>query len=125
MALVTGAGSGIGRATAALFAGLGASVVATDLQAATMPEAVVPLQAQGLWHCNTTSPRRTTGTGSMALRVGKRREPVGPATGRAGHAHSSTTTRPMVERSCASAAASAKRASGTTLWMRGRIWPAV
>ena len=45
--LVTGAASGMGRATAELFAAEGANVAATDVSEAAAREVVAPLQAQG------------------------------------------------------------------------------
>ncbi len=43
VAIVTGAGSGIGRATASLFANLGTSVIATDINLATVEETVTQI----------------------------------------------------------------------------------
>jgi 3-oxoacyl-[acyl-carrier protein] reductase len=45
--LVTGAASGMGRATAELFAAEGANVAATDVSEAAVREVVAPLQANG------------------------------------------------------------------------------
>lgn len=47
VAIITGAASGIGRATARLFASEGARVVATDLQAAEAEQLVAELRAAG------------------------------------------------------------------------------
>ena len=47
VALVTGAGSGIGRATARLFAALGARVAAADVNAAGLDETVAGIEAEG------------------------------------------------------------------------------
>lgn len=47
IAVITGAGSGIGRATANLFATEGASVVASDLNASTLEAAVGEIRAKG------------------------------------------------------------------------------
>ncbi len=46
-ALITGAGAGIGRATALMFAGEGASVAVVDLNAATAKETVALIRAEG------------------------------------------------------------------------------
>lgn len=47
VAVITGAGSGIGRATAELFAAEGASVIASDWNARTLEEAVGDIRARG------------------------------------------------------------------------------
>ena len=47
VAFVTGAGSGMGRATAYLFADLGARVVATDLNEAGLAETVAAIEGAG------------------------------------------------------------------------------
>ena len=47
VALVTGAGSGIGRATAALFAREGAAVVVSDLNEVSVLETIQPIKAEG------------------------------------------------------------------------------
>ena len=47
VALITGAGSGIGRATAALFAKEGATVVVSDLNQVSVLETVQPIKVGG------------------------------------------------------------------------------
>ena len=47
VAVVTGAGSGIGRATAELFVAEGAAVIASDWNAGTLEEAVGAIRAAG------------------------------------------------------------------------------
>lgn len=56
--LITGAGSGIGRATARLFAGEGASVIAADIDFASAEQTVALIAGDG-WHAGT----------AMALRI--------------------------------------------------------
>jgi len=75
VALVTGAGSGIGRATAEAYGRAGACVVAADIDAAAVAETAARIRASG--GCGTDVVVDVTDSGSVAAMV-ERARAVGP-----------------------------------------------
>jgi len=71
VAIVTGAGNGIGKATAKMMAGLGAIVIACDIEEASVAATADHIVAEGLkakaFHCDITKPKQISALVNQVL----------------------------------------------------------